>query len=164
MWHYVMSHLLSELRCPLWDPNFCTILTQGSGLQWPVASATQSRGSLDQRRQVYPMIGCDLCRDQEPRAGLSACQAWTMSSLAVSPPTLDLSCAATATHLSIRMASVRRSFSSQVSLSSAMIFSVSWRARQSTVRTQAVGINRSVGARKRAAEHQSSNSWVHPVL
>jgi hypothetical protein len=49
-------------------------------------------------------------------------------------------------------------------LSSAMIFSVSWRARQSTVRTQAVGINRSVGARKRAAEHQSSNSWVHPVL
>lgn len=36
------------------------------------------------------------------------------------------------------MASVRRSFSSQVSLSSAMIFSVSWGARQSMVRPQAV--------------------------
>lgn len=31
-----------------------------------------------------------------------------------------------ATHLSMRMASVLRSFSSHVSLSSAMIFSVSW--------------------------------------
>lgn len=32
------------------------------------------------------------------------------------------------THLSIRIASVLRSFSSHVSFSSAMIFSVSWRA------------------------------------
>lgn len=43
-----------------------------------------------------------------------------------------------AAHLSIRMASVRRSFSSQVSFSSAMIFSVSWGVRQSTVSSQDV--------------------------
>lgn len=59
-----------------------------------------------------------------------------------------------AVHLSIRMASVRRSFSSQVSLSSAMIFSVSWGVKQSTVRSQGVcargwGMSKEPGSQER---------------
>lgn len=54
-----------------------------------------------------------------------------------------------AAHLSIRMASVRRSFSSQVSLSSAMIFSVSCRARPSRGGQAWGRVDKGLGARQR---------------
>lgn len=76
---------------------------------------------------------------QHWRAGLSAHPAQATGLLAA---TLPLGLSFPNAHLSIRMASVRRSFSSQVSLSSAMIFSVSWGLRQSTVSCQGWGQGR----------------------
>lgn len=76
---------------------------------------------------------------QHWRAGLSAHPAQAPGLLAAPLP---LGLSFPAAHLSIRMASVRRSFSSQVSLSSAMIFSVSWGLRQSTVSCRGWGQGR----------------------
>lgn len=74
-------------------------------------------------------------------------------------------------HLSIRMASVRRSFSSQVSLSSAMIFSVSWGSETehgeipgSVCMYVGWGVQGYRGVRKGAAEPWGSDTQALPSL
>lgn len=67
-----------------------------------------------------------LCDTAAPGAGAQGWHARLGAGPAHHPPTNP--------HLSMRMASVLRSFSSQVSLSSAMIFSVSCGARESSMR------------------------------
>lgn len=121
-------------QCPLVKLLTQRPILQGLSNQWPVPHVS----CLGMPAQICPMAG------MQPPPGVWVSKAgcshpWTRY------PT---------THLSIRMASVRRSFSSQVSLSSAMIFSVSWGARQSTVRSQGVwwGVKRCRGAKKEAAE------------
>lgn len=105
---------------------------QGLNGQGPVPRIS----CLDQPAQICPTAG----RPPPPGLGFPGSEARTLwlcphPQACSPPPRPPLPRTA---HLSIRMASVRLSFSSQVSLSSAMIFSVSWGARPSTVRSQGV--------------------------